>query len=126
MNKEIVVLLVALAISGCSSVVVEDGTPAQYSWAQRSLEATLDQPIAKVDQATRKALRDLKLGGIAGVVDELQGDISAQLASGKKVRIKLKAVGSDQTRVRIKIGTVGDKTSAEQIMRRIQKELSPD
>jgi len=118
--------MVVLAISGCSAVVVEDGAAAQYSWAQGSLEATLSQPIAEIDHATRTALRDLKLTGIKGVVDELQGVISAQLATGKKVRIKLKAVGFEQTRVRIKIGTVGDKTSAEQIMRRIQRELSPD
>ena len=123
MNKKIVVLFVVLAISGCSHVAVEDGATAQYSWVQGSLEATLDQPIAEIDKAARKALRDLKLVGVGGAGDELQGEITGQMATGKKVRVKLKALGSEQTRVRIRVGTVGDKTLAEQIMRRIQQEL---
>jgi hypothetical protein len=123
MNKAAMVLLVALAISGCTQVVVEDGAAAQYSWAQGSLQAVVNAPVPAVDKATRKALRELNLVGIEGAVDQLQGEIVARMATGKKVRIKLKSIGPDQTRVRIRVGTVGDKTLAEQIMRRIQREL---
>jgi hypothetical protein len=87
------------------------------------METTLGKPIPAVDKAARKALRDLKLIGIEGAVDELQGEIIARMATGKKVKIKLKAMSPEMTRIRIKVGVVGDKTLAEQIMRRIQREL---
>ena len=49
-------------------------------------------------------------------------DTTIRMASGKKVRVKLKAVDFEQTKLRIRVGTVGDKTLSEQILRHIQKE----
>lgn len=123
MRTATVFLVVALMTSGCTAVLVGGGAAATYAWVSGWLEATFDEPLPKLERASREALEELNFVAIQGSVDKLEGSVTAQMASGKKVRIKLKAIDFEQTRIKIRVGTVGDKALSEQILRHIQREL---
>ncbi|MCP4899176.1 MAG: DUF3568 family protein [bacterium] len=123
MNKAAALLIVVVMASGCSTVLVEGGGAATYQWVSGWLEANFHEPLPELERATRVALKELKLVGIEGSVDKLQGEVTARMASGKKVRVKLKALDFEETKLRIRVGTVGDKTLSEQILRHIKREL---
>jgi hypothetical protein len=118
------VSLVALALVGCASTVAApDGTTAEYRWVKGQLKTTLVAPLPRVEQATRAAFDELNLVGVDGVVDGLKGELTARMAIGTKVRVKLKALDFDNTSVKIRVGTIGDKSIALQLLRHIDRQL---
>jgi hypothetical protein len=125
MKKALLVMLcVGLLVACKSAVVTPDGTEANYSWIEGALESTLAGSMPDVVNATTATLTDLELVAIDSTVDRLKGKITARMAVGTKVSINLEAVDFDNTRIRIKVGTFGDRSIALQILRNIEKRLA--
>ena len=123
MRKTILALLLASCLCGCAVAVVGGGAAATYVWLSGWLKGAVDAPLAETEQAARTVFDELGLVAVEGTVDKLEGNLSAIMASGKKVRVKLKAVDFDTTEVRVRVGTFGDRSISEQIMRHLQREL---
>ena len=124
MKKVFLIVLCVAVVAACkSAVVTPDGTEANYSWIEGSLESTLAGPMPDVVNATTATLTDLELVGIDSTVDRLKGKITARMAVGTKVSINLEAVDFENTSIRIKVGTFGDRSIALQILRNIEKRL---
>ena len=62
--------------------------------------------------------------GVDQIVDGLKGKVTASMADGTGVRIKLKATDFEATKFSIKIGTFGDKAMSQQVARYIARELA--
>ena len=125
MKKALLVMLCVGLLVGCkSAVVTPDGTEANYSWIEGALESTLAGSMPDVVNDTTATLTDLELVAIDSTVDRLKGKITARMAVGTKVSINLEAVDFDNTRIRIKVGTFGDRSIALQILRNIEKRLA--
>jgi len=124
MKKKFAIMLCVGMLIGCkSAVVTPDGTDANYSWVEGSLKAVVAGAMPEVIEATNETLEDLDLVGIDSTVDKLKGKITARMAVGTKVTINLEAVDFDNTSVRIKVGTFGDRSISLQILRNIEKRL---
>jgi hypothetical protein len=124
MKKLLFILLCFGTVAGCTSAVMTpEGTEASYSWVEGSLESALASSMPDVVNATTATLADLELVGIDSTVDRLKGEITARMAVGTKVTIKLEAVDFETTSIRIKVGTFGDRSVALQILRNIEKRL---
>jgi len=124
MKKMLIFMACVGLLVGCkSTVVAPDGTEAQYSPAEGALRAVLQGSMSEVIEATKATLEDLELVGIDSNVDQLKGKITARMAVGTKVSVNLEAIGSDNTSVKIKVGTLGDKSISMQIMRNIRKRV---
>ena len=121
----VLLLLPVLALSGCAAVVVGGAAAAGagYLWFNGNLEHTLDSALPKVEVATRQALEGLDLVGIETRADKLKGRVTARMADGTKVTVKLKAMDFETTSVRIRVGTFGDQAISEQILRHIERRL---
>lgn len=118
------VLLLSVTVSGCVAVVAGAGAAATYVWVRGNLETTFQHPLTAVEAATRTALEELDLVAIDGAVDGLKGKLSARMADGTKVSVRLKALDLESTEVSVRIGTLGDKAASEQIMRYIDRQLN--
>lgn len=124
MKKKLAIMLCVGMLIGCkSAVVTPDGTDANYSWVEGSLKAVVAGAMPEVIDATNATLEDLDLVGIDSTVDKLKGKITARMAVGTKVTINLEAVDFDNTSVRVKVGTFGDRSISLQILRNIEKRL---
>ncbi len=123
MRNTALLLIVVLMTTGCTAVLLGNGGAATYVWVSGWLEATLDEPLPELEKATLEALEELKLVGVQSAIDGLEGNITAQMASGKKVWIRLRATGFEQTKIGIRVGAIGDKPVSVQILRHIQREL---
>ncbi|MFV2071155.1 MAG: DUF3568 family protein [Thermoanaerobaculales bacterium] len=123
--KKILILFACIGLFiGCkSTVVAPEGTQAEYSPAEGALRATLGGSMPEVVEATKTTLEDLDLVGIDANVDKLKGKITARMAVGKKVTINLEAIDFDTTKIKIKVGSFGDKSISMQILRHIQKQM---
>jgi hypothetical protein len=121
--KRILAILLLLPLGGCAVAVVGAAAGAAYVWVNGELKGSLPAELPKVDKATRAALTDLELVGVEGRVDRLKGKITARMADGTRVEIRLKAIDFKSTSIRIRVGTLGDKAISEQILRHIEKEL---
>jgi hypothetical protein len=122
-NMMIVMVCVGLLIGCKSAVVTPEGTEATYSTAEGVLRSILEGEMPEVVNATNATLEDLELVGVESTVDKLKGKITARMAVGTKVNINLEAVDFDTTSIRIKVGTLGDKSISMQILRNIEKRL---
>ncbi len=119
------ILMSVVVAAGCSSSVQEtDGSTVQFKWLQGELKTALSHPLPEVEQATRAAFDELRLVGIDGSSNALKGQLRALMSDGTRVQVKLKAAGSENTFLFIKVGTIGDKPISLQILRHVERELA--
>jgi hypothetical protein len=124
MKKILAVAVCVGMLVGCkSSVVTPDGTEASYSKAEGVLRAAIGGSMPDVVKATNDTLEDLELVGIDNTVDKLKGKITARMAVGTKVTINLEAMDFENTRIKIKVGTFGDRSISLQIFRSIDRRM---
>lgn len=123
--KPLLAVTALLMIVGCASTVDpgEDGSGI-YSWTQRELRGDFAGPMLDVAAAAERAFADLRLVGVDRVVDGLKGKVTASMADGTGVRVKLKAMDFETTKFNIKIGPFGDKAMSQQVARYIARELA--
>jgi hypothetical protein len=125
MKKTALFLVCVALLIGCkSAVVTPEGTDATYSKAEGVLRSTLPGAMPAVVDATKATLEDLELVGVDSTVDQLKGKITARMAVGTKVSINLEAIDFDNTSIRIKVGTFGDRSISLQLLRNIERRLT--
>ena len=125
MKKTALFLVCVALLVGCkSAVVTPEGTDAVYSQAEGVLRSTLPGAMPEVVDSTKATLEDLELVAVDSTVDQLKGKITARMAVGTKVSINLEAIDFDNTSIRIKVGTFGDKSISLQLLRNIEKRLT--
>ncbi len=124
-TKPLLAVTALVMIFGCTSTVDpgEDGSGI-YSWTQRELRGNFAGPMLDVAAAAERAFADLRLVGVDRVVDGLKGKVTASMADGTGVRVKLKAMDFETTKFNVKIGTFGDKAMSQQVARYIARELA--
>jgi len=123
--KKILAVAVCMGMFiGCkSTVVTPDGTEASFSKAEGVLRSAIGASMPDVVKATNDTLEDLELVGVDNTVDKLKGKITARMAVGTKVTINLEAIDFENTSIRIKVGTFGDRSISLQILRNIEKRI---
>lgn len=115
MKRSALVLAITLAAAACAS--------SNYVWYRAAQRYVIEAPLPKIEQATRATLEELDLVGVDATVDKLRGEITARMADGTRVNIWLKAAGFERTIIDIRVGRLGDRTLAEQIIRHIERRL---
>ena len=117
-----IVLGFALTVCGCPLLLVGGAAAAGAGGAlyyTGRLEQTLNHPLGKVHAATLKALAALELPVQQDSADKLVAVVESRFADGKKVHIELAAEGEKRTRVRVRVGDLGDKERAQKVLQAI-------
>lgn len=119
-----VLALLAGLLYQCAAVVVGTaGAAGGYLWVRGWLEKEIKAPLPAVQKASLKALKSLDLHLEKNQMDKLKGIIRAESVDGTKIYIKLKALDFHTTRVRIRVGTLGDKDLSQHILKTLEDYL---
>ena len=87
------------------------------------LEKTVSAPLADTYEAALAALEREELPVVERRRDALTGRITSRYADDKQVWIDLEAVDGGFTRVRIRVGVIGDEQRATRLMSAIEAGL---
>ncbi|MGE5296803.1 MAG: DUF3568 family protein [Solirubrobacterales bacterium] len=120
-------LLAGLATSsgGCLAIAVGAGAAGTVAYMRGDLEAEEPYGIEQTYAATRDAVDSLGLKIINGDsgADALSACVTARDSSDKKVVVRLKAVTSNVTKVKVRVGTFGDEAKTRRIYNTIHDRL---
>ena len=123
MWKRTIALLLLVPLGGCAVAAVGAAAGAAYVWINGELKSTVSAALPRVEEATKAVFDDLEFTAVEAVSDKLKGKVTAMMADGTDVVVRLKAVDFESTQVRIRVGKLGDKAVSEQIHRHLEKEL---
>jgi Protein of unknown function (DUF3568) len=123
--KTLLTVTAMVMMCSCASTVDpgEEGSGI-YSWQHRELRGNFAGSLLDVAAAAERAFVDLRLVAVDQTVDGLKGKVTASLADGTSVRIKLKAMDFETTKFNVKVGAFGDKAMSQQVTRYIARELA--
>ncbi|RLE28210.1 MAG: hypothetical protein DRJ65_00295 [Acidobacteria bacterium] len=108
---------------GCTSTFKSVEADPGFSFLRGTLKGVLAAGLPKVEAATGAAMEELNFVAVDVVSDKLKGTVSARMADGTKVTVKMQAEDFEATTVKIKVGTWGDQSISVQILRHIQRKL---
>lgn len=109
-------------LGACSATMhtTEGGTYVyQGGWLETIEHAGLDRAW----QATQDAVADLEFTVSEKAKDSLQARLEADQADGTDVRVDLQRVDDDSTKIRIKVGTFGEREVAELVLNKIRARI---
>ena len=119
----LMVSLLALT-SGCVLVVGAAAGVAGYAWVDGEAKATEAASLNRTWDASLAAMKDLEFTVTEKSKDALAGNVTAQTADNKTVKIKLKYISNTSTEIRIRVGTFGDENLSRTILNKINGHLT--
>jgi hypothetical protein len=109
--------------SGCVAVVVGAAAVTGYVYVKGEVETTEAASLNRTWDASLLAMQDLKYPVTNRIKDALEGEITARDAKDTTIKIKLKYIAKDSTKVQIRVGTFGDEARSRIILGKIREHL---
>jgi hypothetical protein len=124
----IVCLLLAPLTTGCAAALLGAGAAAgagTYAYMQGEASETHPGGFDQVWTASLNAMRDMNFEVVDSTRDSLGGEIKARRpVDNDEVTLKVEPVGSDSTRVKVRVGVMGDEDESKRIQQRISTTLA--
>ena len=114
-------LLAASCSCGCAALLV--GGAGGVVYYKGTLREDLDVPLDDVWEASMSTVEEMELDITGKAKDWLAGTIVALSAYGEEVKIVLKALPGEKTRVAIRIGVLGDREASRILLDAINEQL---
>ncbi|MCX5660016.1 MAG: DUF3568 family protein [Planctomycetota bacterium] len=112
--------------SGCILAAAAVGAGAAAGgvlYVKGELQADLSAPPDKATAASKKALTDMSMIGVAATGTAVDGLVTARTANDKRIEVTIKGKGGNQSSVGIRVGIFGDEEVSRSILARIQDNL---
>jgi len=110
--------------SGCVAIAAAGAGTASYAYISGTLEATIEEPVPRVQKATEKALDELEFSKIRSEGDKLAARVEYRTAQDEKVNVRIKVASESSSKVKIKIGHFGDEERSIRILDEIKGQLA--
>jgi len=125
MKKLVAVMIMIPFLSGCYVFLAGGaGAAGAFAWAKGTLSRNYKQPFETTWEGTIFAVRNLKFKITENRRDLHYGIIKAKMPStGDTVKIALERWTSRETKVSVRVGTIGKKRVSEHIHEEIAKAL---
>jgi hypothetical protein len=122
----IVCLLLAPLTTGCAAALLGAAAGAgTYAYMQGEASQTYPGGFDQVWNASLNAMRDMNFEVVDTTRDSLGGEIKARRpVNNDEVTLKVEPVGSDSTRVKVRVGVMGDEDESKRIQQRISTTLA--
>ncbi len=112
-----------VATSGCLVVAAGAGAGAAVAYVRGQLEAQVNADYEPTIAATERALQQLSIAKVNDRKDALVDTITARTAADKKVEIRLENAARGLTKVRIRVGIMGNESLSISILEKIKANL---
>ncbi len=109
--------------TGCLAVAAGAAGAGAVAWVRGELDATLSNRFEDVEVASNRAVQQLQLAKVNESKSAIDAEIVARTAQDKKIQIRLNRTAEGITRVRIRVGIVGDETLSRTILEKIRANL---
>jgi 20S proteasome alpha/beta subunit len=116
-------LALVAGTTGCLAVAAGAGAGAAVAYVRGELETNVNATYDDTVAATNKALQQLGIAKISEKRDALVAVITARNAADKKIEVRLDRVADKLTKVRIRIGLMGDEPLSLTILDKIKSNL---
>jgi len=117
-------VLLLLSMVGCIPLLI--GAAAGVggvTYLKGSLVYNVDHNVKKVNKASLKVLKDLKLFIFSDELNKHSSTIKAEYADGKKISVFIDAITERSSQIIIRVGTFGDQGKSQAILNAILKKL---
>ncbi|ETX02902.1 DUF3568 family protein [Candidatus Entotheonella palauensis] len=122
-----VLALLVIFSGGCVPATIGSGDGAGvgvFSHITRDVQATYNVSMETAWPATLKAMEALDLRVESEHIDALGGGLAVKRANGTDIKINLKPLHESSTRIRVRVGRIGNKTKSILIHDAIRNALS--
>jgi hypothetical protein len=92
-------------------------------WSGGTLTAHVEASLARTYRAARLSLAKMGMPIDQQKLEPMTGSVSASLGEGEELQVGLKRMSSDVTRVRIRVGFIGDEEQSRSVLSEIQNQL---
>lgn len=117
-------LSVLMGTSGCIAVAAGAAAGAgAVAWVRGELDANLTHGFDAVERATNRAVEQLEFAKVNEGKSAVDAEFTLRTGQDKKITIRLDRAGENMTRVRIRVGVVGDEVLSRTILDKIQANL---
>jgi len=117
-------VVVSAALAGCATLVVGAvGGAGTAFWLSGKLSDTIDAPREKVVDATKSALKSLKMEIRKEAVAKNVTQIISTYKDGSETWIDIRPLTSKTTKIEIRVGIRGNKLASQEILDRINKNV---
>lgn len=114
-------------LSGCAAAWLIGGAAAgagTVAYVNGDLESVKEKPVEEVYAASRETLEEMNMAVTSASRDDLEATLKGQTSTGKPVRIKISRIDENQSKLSIRVGWLGDKTSSQVIYKKIEQRLA--
>lgn len=117
-------LLLPVAMTpGCVAVVAGAAGAGAVAWVRGELDATVSARFDDVVAAANRAVADLQFAKVSEKKSAIDAEIVARTGQDKRIVIRLDRTSDTLSRVRIRIGLVGDEALSRLILDKINAQL---
>lgn len=109
--------------SGCLAVAAGAAGAGAVAWVRGELEAQVPHSFEDVDAAANRAVQQLGFAKVNESKSAIDAEIIARTGQDKKIVIRLDRTADRITRVRIRVGLVGDEVLSRTILDKINANL---
>jgi hypothetical protein len=122
-----IIIALYLFSSGCAAFIVGAGAgTAGIIWYKGKMEETVEASVPQVHRAIMAGLKDLNIRITEDRADNLTAKVRAVMADGRKLSIDAESISVSSTKLKIRIGLlgeIGDKEFSLRIRDAIKKHL---
>ncbi len=110
-------------VHGCSSLSNGTGAPGRVSYSLGELRSVEEAGLDRTWDAVQKAMEDLEFIITRKQKNTLTATIIARGANDKKIEVNLKKISEGLTKIRVRIGVIGDESLSRQILEKVKQNL---
>ena len=124
MNLNILCVFIVITTAGCVPLLV--GAAAGVggvTYVKGAVVQNVTHTVDKVNKASVKALKDLKLFIISDELNKHSSVVKAEDEKGKKISVFIDALTEYSSKITIRVGTFGDQVKSQEILNAILKKL---
>lgn len=114
----------AITLSGCVILFgAAAGGAGTALWLSGKLSSQVDVPYERAIQSTKQALSSLNMEVTKEVHSEKVTQIKSVYSDGRFVRIDIRPLSQEATKIEIRVGAKGDRDASTKILEQIKKYL---
>ena len=120
----VLLVISSLNLSGCFALFVGAAAGAGgVIWAKGKLQQDLTASLDQAHSASIATLKKLELPILVDKKDKSTARIESQYADGKHVWVDLDYLTKSTTKLKVRVGTLGDQTRSQEILDNILRNL---